>query len=57
MNAILYVAGRASRLGEIARARNKVLLEFGGLSLLERHVMILAQLRVPKLFVVTGHLR
>ena len=57
MNAILYVAGRATRLGEYARGRHKVLLEFGGQSLLERHVMLLARLRVPKLFVVTGHLR
>jgi len=57
MNAILYVAGRASRLGALAQGRNKVLLEFGGLSLLERHVKILARLGVPKLFVVTGHLR
>lgn len=57
MNAILYVAGRAARLGEHTRGRHKVLLEFGGQSLLERHVMFLARLRVPKLFVVTGHLR
>lgn len=57
MNAILYVAGRAMRLGKHAQERPKVLLEFGGQSLLERHVMFLAQLRVPKLFVVTGHKR
>ena len=57
MNAILYAAGRAMRLGEYTRGRNKVLFEFGGLSLLERHVMLLARARVPKLFVVTGHLR
>lgn len=57
MNAILYVAGRAVRLGQHAQERPKVLLEFGGQSLLERHVMLLARLRVPKLFVVTGHLR
>lgn len=57
MNAIVYVAGRASRLGQLAKGRNKVLLEFGGLSLLERQVMNLARFRVPKLFVVTGHLR
>jgi choline kinase len=57
MNAILYVAGRATRLGEHARGRHKVLLEFDGQSLLERHVSFLAKLRVPKLFVVTGHLR
>ena len=57
MNAILYVAGRAMRLGQHAQDRHKVLLEFGGQSLLERHVKFLAQLRVPKLFVVTGHKR
>lgn len=57
MNAILYAAGRATRLGEHTQGRHKVLLEFGGQSLLERHVMFLAQLSVPRLFVVTGHLR
>ena len=57
MNAILYVAGRALRMGEHTLDRPKGLLEFGGQSLLERHVMLLARLRVPKLFVVTGHLR
>src|SRR5262245_49944586 len=57
MEAILYVAGRAMRLGEHTQGRHKVLLEFAGRSLLERHVMLLAQLRVPKLFVVTGHLQ
>ena len=57
MNAILYVAGRAVRLGNHAQELPKVLLEFGGQSLLERHVKLLAQLRVPKLFVVTGHKR
>lgn len=57
VNAILYVAGRALRLGERAQRRPKVLLEFGGKSLLERHVRCLARLGVPKLFIVTGHLR
>lgn len=57
MNAILYVAGRALRLGPQAQEISKVLLECGGQSLLERHVMLLARLRIPKLFVVTGHLR
>jgi len=57
MHAILYVAGRASRLGALAAEKNKVLLEFDGLSLLERHVAHLARLKVPKLWVVTGHLR
>lgn len=57
MEAILYVAGRGMRLGKYIQSRNKVMLEFGGRSLLERHVMLLAQFRIPKLFVVTGHLR
>ncbi|HOX04298.1 MAG TPA: NTP transferase domain-containing protein [Candidatus Paceibacterota bacterium] len=57
MNAILYAAGRATRLGSHACGRPKVLLEFGGLSLLERHVMWLGRLGVPKLFVVTGYRR
>ena len=57
MNAILYVAGRACRLGALAAAHNKVLIKFGGKSLLERHVRILARLQVPRLYVVTGHLR
>lgn len=54
MKAFLYVAGRAGRLGDRTQGRPKVLLEFGGRSLLERHVMILAQLHVPQLCVVTG---
>jgi choline kinase len=57
MNAILYVAGRGMRLGPHGQERPKVLLEFGGQNLLERHVRVLARLRVPKLFVVTGHRR
>ena len=57
MHAILYIAGRAQRLGAIAANRNKVLLEFEGKSLLERHVMILKQLGIGKLYLVTGYLR
>ena len=57
MHAILYIAGRAQRLGAIATNRNKVLLEFGGKSLLERHVMHLKKLGAKKLFVLTGYLR
>ncbi len=57
MNAILYVAGRAARLGAATGGRHKVLLEFGGKSLLERHLMHLAQLGVPRLDVVTGYNR
>src|SRR5262249_21201395 len=57
MEAILYIAGRAMRLGEHTQGRHKVMLEFGGHNLLERHVMFPAALRVPKLFVVTGYLK
>ena len=45
------------RLGPLAAARNKVLLDFGGKSLLERHVMILQKVGISKLYLVTGHLR
>jgi len=51
----MYAAGRAGRLGTTLRKPHKILLEFGGHSLLERHVEHLAALRVPRLFVVTGH--
>jgi choline kinase len=57
MNAILYVAGRAIRLGELTASTHKVLLEFGGKTLLERHVMILPRLGIQTLYVVTGHSR
>lgn len=57
MNAVLYVAGRAIRLGPFAQERPKVLLEFGGRTLLERHVRFLARLQVQELFVVTGFKR
>ena len=57
MHAILYIAGRAQRLGAIATGRNKVLLEFAGKSLLERHVMHLKKLGATRLFLVTGYLR
>jgi choline kinase len=57
MKAIVYGAGRANRLGKISEHQPKILLKFGGNSLLERHVAILAALSVPELFVVTGYLR
>lgn len=57
MNAILYAAGVARRLGTSANKPHKILIEFNGVSLLERHVRNLAALSVPRLFVVTGHER
>jgi choline kinase len=55
MKAILYVAGRANRLAGIVRPPNKILLEFGRETLLERHVRLLAEIGVRELHVVTGH--
>jgi choline kinase len=57
MIAILYVAGRGTRLCGAMEKTNKVLLEFNGQTLLERHVIHLARLGVPRLYVVTGHER
>jgi choline kinase len=57
MNAIIYAAGRATRLGPEYRDRPKILLEFGGLSLLEWHVRHLAALGLHRGAIVTGHLR
>ncbi|MGZ8900135.1 MAG: phosphocholine cytidylyltransferase family protein [Limisphaerales bacterium] len=57
MDAILYVAGQAHRLGTALNKPHKVLLEFGGISLLERHVMLLRVVGVKALHVVTGHAR
>lgn len=54
MEAILYVAGRSLRLGAALTAGHKVLIEFGGKSLLERHVMNLDRLGIRMLTVVTG---
>ena len=41
MKAIILAAGRGKRLGKRAAGRPKSLLEFGGKSLLERHIDIL----------------
>ncbi len=57
MDAVIYAAGRALRLGPTAIEQPKILLEFGGRSLLERHALLLASVGVTRLFVVTGHCR
>ena len=57
MNAIIYAAGRATRLGAAHAHLPKVLLEFGGRTLLEWHALRLAEAGVCKLTVVTGHCR
>lgn len=57
MNAIIYAAGRATRLGAAYAHHPKILLEFGGMSLLERHAQRLAEIGVRRVTVVTGHCR
>jgi len=57
LRAIVYAAGVARRLGTSSSNRPKVLLEFGGVSLLEQHVAHLCAVDVRTLVVVTGHLR
>jgi choline kinase len=57
MKAILYAAGIGNRLGGLFGARPKLLLEFGGRSLLDWHLQRLAQLGAHELVVVTGYER
>jgi choline kinase len=56
MHAIILAAGRGSRLAEHnPEGRPKCLMEFGGRSLLDRHLDILNQLGVRKLDLVVGY--
>jgi choline kinase len=54
MKAIIYAAGRGTRLQSDSP---KILLEFGGLTLLEWHALRLHEAGVRELVLVTGHLR
>ena len=55
MHAILYAAGGGTRLGSVIANRPKILLEFGGKSLLERHVQCLREVGIGRLTIVSGH--
>ena len=55
MNAIIYAAGRATRLGRKHAHQPKILLEFGERTLLEWHTLRLSKLGVDSVFIVTGH--
>lgn len=55
MNAIIYAAGRATRLGRDFAQRPKILLEFGGRTLIEWHTRRLLDIGVQSIFVVTGY--
>lgn len=57
MNAFIYAAGRATRLGTAANNRPKLLLEFGGRTLLEWHILRLQEVGARSIRVITGHLR
>lgn len=54
MKAVIYAAGRGMRLGANSP---KVLLEFGGRSLLEWHALRLLECGVRDVLIVVGHLR
>jgi choline kinase len=54
MKAIIYAAGRGTRLQSDSP---KILLEFGGRTLLEWHALRLREAGVRELVLVTGHLR
>lgn len=57
MRAILYAAGRATRLGPSYAETPKVLVSVGGRTLLDWHVEHLAALGVAQITVVSGHRR
>lgn len=55
MEAIIYAAGAGMRLKAVHDHRPKILLEFGGKSLLERHVQCLRAVGIHRLTVVGGY--
>lgn len=55
MKAIILAAGRGKRLGEAAAGRPKCLLQFGGTSLLQRHIENLDGLGIDGIILVTGY--
>jgi len=55
--AVIYAAGRATRLGPGFANTPKILLPVAGRTLLDRHAENLATVGVRNLFIVTGHCR
>ena len=55
MKAIILAAGRGYRFGLAGEERSKVLLQFGGRSLLQRHFEILEHCGVEEINVVVGY--
>ena len=54
MKAIILAAGRGERLGDAAAGRPKCLLQFGGKTLLQRHIEILNRQTIDRIIIVTG---
>jgi len=57
MQTIMYAAGVGMRLNSAFGERPKVLLEFGGRTLLEWHIVRLVEAGLQKLVIVTGYQR
>ena len=57
MKAIILAAGRGERLGEAAGGWPKCLLQFGGKTLLQRHIETLDRLGIDRIYVVAGYER
>ncbi|HKK16949.1 MAG TPA: phosphocholine cytidylyltransferase family protein [Gammaproteobacteria bacterium] len=55
MKTIILAAGIGQRLGEVPGDRPKCLLEFGGTSLLQRHLDILSHYGLTDIIIVTGY--
>ena len=55
MKAIMLAAGLGSRMGQNVGFPPKVLLRFGGVSLLERHIRILKSLNFSELVIGVGY--
>ena len=55
MRAVILAAGRGRRLGSAGEERPKVLLRFGGRTLLQRHIEILEYCGIADIAVVVGY--
>ena len=55
--AIILAAGRATRMGDVAAAKPKCLLEVGGVTLLDHSVRKLRAAGIERLVVVVGHMQ
>jgi len=56
MNAVILAAGRGERLRPFTQHQHKCLLEFGGVSLLRRHLLALPRVGIESISIVTGYL-